>query len=736
MTLGGRCRRCTETLNATGLPRSFRKVTATDQTLLDVIPDGIIFVDDAGVIRDANRAFVDMSGYAADEIVGQKVEVLVPSKFKKKHVKDRRGYQGKPTSRPMAYWRDLALVKRDGSEVSVDITLSPLVVEGRGWSIAVVRDNSARKSAEDARLEAETRALDLEREVSSAIYSSEERFRLAFEDNMAPMVFSDLNDLAIDVNEAFCKMVGFSKEELLGHDSQQFTYPGDVGVTEAAHERLKSGEIGQIRYTKRYLRKDGRVIMAEVSRSAARDPEGTILYFVSSERDITAQEELTKQLLHQALHDSLTGLPNRALFEDRLAQAHARISRQGGLGAVLLLDLDDFKGVNDTHGHLIGDQLLVGIARRLELVTRSSDTLCRLGGDEFLYLAEGLTSAAEADEVATRLLDVLTEPFAFDGLILDQHASIGVVICDGSVLDCNTCIQEADIALYEAKRQTRGHHVVFTPSMQQVVANRFSLAQEIRPALTAGNLAMHYQPIVDLVTTEVVGFEALMRWHHPEQGWIPPSVFIPLAEQSDVILELGSFALRESLAAAHSWDRIGDRTLSPFITVNLSAHQFHHPGLVAMIEDALRESGLEATRLIIEITESVALLNASETMDTLSDLRSRGITIALDDFGTGYSSLSYLALLKPNIIKIDRSFVSPPQESAQNDTLLEAIVSLGLELNTTVLAEGIETREQLERLRSLGCQLGQGYLFSPAIPASEVSNMLDQAPWKKHGAAS
>ncbi len=558
----------------------------------------------------------------------------------------------------------------------------------------------------------------------NTLRETEQRFRLAFEDNMAPMIFSDLEDRAIAVNDAFCQMVGFTREELLGHDSTQFTYPDDVGITEESHLRLASGEIGQVRYVKRYQRKDGRVVVSEVSRSAARDDTGKVLYFVASERDITEERTLATQLSHQALHDPLTGLANRTLFEDRLFQAHARAVRQGGMGAVLLLDLDDFKGVNDTHGHLVGDQLLVGIARRFEMVTRSSDTLCRFGGDEFLYLAEGLTSPDEAEEVAKRLLDVLAEPFTFGGLHLEQHASIGVVIWDETNVDSAEIVQDADVAQYEAKRQNKGSYAVFTPGMHQQATSRFALAQELRHALQSGELSMHYQPIVELATTEIVGFEALMRWNHPERGWVPPSVFIPLAEMSTLIVELGSFALHEAVNAASSWTQARGRSSRPYVTVNLSAHQFREAGLVSMIEETLARSALGPERLVIEITEGVALLDIAETISVMDRLNRLGVGIALDDFGTGFSSLSYLAALDPRIIKIDQSFVRPSHESARNDTLLETIISLGNKLDVTMLAEGIETQAQLDLLRHFGCGLGQGFLFSPAVPADEAAAMV------------
>ena len=324
-------------------------------------------------------------------------------------------------------------------------------------------------------------------------------------------------------------------------------------------------------------------------------------------------------------------------------------------------------------------------------MTRSSDTLCRFGGDEFLYLAEGLTSPAQAEEVAERLLGVVAEPFSLAGVQVEQHASIGVVVWEGTSKDCTELLQDADVAMYEAKRQGEGRHVVFTPAMHEDADNRFALVQELGHALQSGEISMHYQPIVDLTTSEVVGFEALMRWQHPERGQVPPDVFIPLAEQSDLIFELGSFALREAVSEARSWERTGAQASRPFVTVNLSARQFHDPDLVSMIERTLAASGLEPERLLLEITESVALVDVVGTTSVIEHLDRLGVAIALDDFGTGYSSLSYLALLRPKIIKIDRSFVSPSKASTYNDTLLEAIVSLGQKLDMTVLAEGIET---------------------------------------------
>ena len=563
-----------------------------------------------------------------------------------------------------------------------------------------------------------------------ALSQSEQRFRLAFEGNMAPMIFNDLEDRAIAVNDAFCQMVGYDRDEIIGRDSTIFTHPDDIGITEETHQRLLRGEVTQARYEKRYLRKDGGVVISEVSRSLARDDHGNILYFVASERDVTEERALTAQLSNRALRDPLTGLANRTLFEDRLSHAHAHSVRRGGWGAVLLLDLDDFKGVNDTHGHAVGDELLVSIARRFQRLTRASDTLCRFGGDEFLYLAEGLHSPEEATIIARRLLGALVERFEVHGHEIEQRASVGVVIWDGEH-NAHDLIQNADVAMYWAKRQGKGGYAVFTTEMRDNASRDFELLQELRHALDVGDLTMHYQPIVRLDNVQVVGFESLMRWRHPTRGWIAPDVFIPLAEKSDLILQLGDFALNEAVTAASEWCDEGDERDAPFVSVNLSARQFQDPRLASRIEHALARSGLSPRRLVLEITESVTLLDVVETSQVIERLTRTGIDFALDDFGTGYSSLSYLADLQPRIIKIDKSFVNPPTRNPRNETLLEAIISLGHQLDGTMLGEGVETSEQLERLRELRCQLGQGFLFSPPVPRQDVVSLLEQAPWRR-----
>ena len=556
---------------------------------------------------------------------------------------------------------------------------------------------------------------------------SEENFRLAFDGNMAPMVVADLDSHVLRVNKAFCDLLGCTEDELLGLNLFSFTHPEDRKISEIMNRRPNDGNYDRVQYSKRYIHKDGHIIFAEVSRSFVSNDAGEPTMMIGSVRDVTTEHALASKLSYQANHDQLTGLPNRVLFQDRLAHAFEQAMRDGSSGALLMLDLDDFKGVNDTLGHEVGDQLLVVAARRLEKVARSTDTLCRFGGDEFLYLAEGLKDTSEAIEIAQRMGEVFSDDFLIDGNPMKQSVSIGVVFWDAKEgKSWSDIFRAADTAMYRAKGSGKNCYKLFTTEMTEDAASTFKLTQDLSRALSKGEISMRYQQIMDISTSQIVGYEALMRWNHPDLGWVSPSVFIPLAEKNNLIAELGVFALREAISEATNWYPMGVGTNLPYVAVNLSAAQFHDANIVSSIEEILKDSGLEPERLVIEITEGVALTNINFAVEVVNHLKRVGISVSLDDFGTGYSSLSYLARLRPNCIKIDRSFVSGSEKTFDSDCLLEAIISLCHVLNMTVLAEGIETPAQLAVLQHLGCELGQGYLFSAAIPASELPYRLGQ----------
>ena len=512
------------------------------QSLLESLPDGTALIDARGVMHYVNAELAYLTGYSREELVGQNVLMLIPPTLRPMEGEARRQYARDPESRILWNDRDLSVLRKDGTERSVDFALSPITVDGHRWTIGCIRDNSAQRAAEQARIEAE------------------QHFRLAFEDNMAPMVFTDLQDCIIAANDAFCTMMGRTRAELIGFDSKPFTYPDDVGITEASHARFLQDEIQQSRYVKRYLHKDGRMIVAEVSKSPARDKTGKTLYFIISERDITEERMLTAQLSHQALHDPLTGLANRALLR--------RPARPGPLARHA--PGRPRRAVAPGPGRLQGRQRHLRSPRRRPALrsgrapTRSAsrattDTLCRFGGDEFLYLAEGISRArgGRSDRGAVPAIARRAVHRSAD-LNLEQRASLGIVVWDSTHIEVSDVVRDADVALYEAKRLGKGRHFDYVPGMHHQAVNRFSLVQELRQAVSPRDLAMHYQPIVRLSTNEVVGFEALMRWHHADRGWVPPGVFIPLAEQSDLILELGAFALHESIVAAGEWSRSKD----------------------------------------------------------------------------------------------------------------------------------------------------------------------------------
>ncbi|WP_244633760.1 sensor domain-containing protein [Erwinia persicina] len=452
-----------------------------------------------------------------------------------------------------------------------------------------------------------------------------------------------------------------------------------------------------------------RIISASASIIRGNDEHHNYVLLIAD--DVTDQRAADAQIHHMAHHDNLTSLPNRVLFNQRLTQA-LRDDRDGRRKtATLGLDLDNFKNVNDALGHQTGDDLLRSVAVRLRGVLRDQDTLARSGGDEFSIVLPGLTQRQEAEAVATRLIETIRPPFSVDGHNLSVGLSIGIAIADGGMATPDELLRRADMALYEAKRNGRNRFEHFTETMGAMAQRRRAIENDLREALTSRQLRLYYQPITNHLHREIIGYEALMRWQHPERGIIMPVDFIPIAEETGLIHSLGAYALYEACREAATWP--GEQS----VAVNLSPLQFKNSALVSVVEAALKESGLAPHRLEVEITESVLLDNTLVNIHILQNLKALGIRIALDDFGTGYSSLSYLRSFPFDKIKIDKSFINDMHDSREALAIIRAITGMSRSLDIQITAEGVESNEQFERLKEEGCTLFQGYYFGRPQPS-------------------
>ena len=441
------------------------------------------------------------------------------------------------------------------------------------------------------------------------------------------------------------------------------------------------------------------------------------LGWVATHEDITEQRRAELKIEHMAHHDSLTDLANRVLLNERLEQALARSTAEE-MVAVHHLDLDQFKAVNDTFGHLGGDALLKTVAERLRRLVRPTDTIGRMGGDEFVIVQAPVADAAEATSLAQSIVTAMGEPFDIDSHHAVVGVSIGIAVSPGDGPVSDKLLRNADLALYRAKGDGRGTFRFFEAAMDEQMQNRRTMEQDLRKALPSGEFELHFQPVVNLQSSAISGFEALVRWNHPERGLISPATFIPLAEEIGFIVPLGEWIVREACLAARNWpDDLR-------VAVNISAAQFRSPGLTQIIVGALAASGVQPTRLEIEITESVLLQDKAATLAVLHQLRALGIRIAMDDFGTGYSSLTYLQSFPFDKIKIDRSFVKDITENAGSLNIVRAVAALARGMGMTATAEGVETIEQLEKILAEGCTEMQGYLFSRPLPAADIERLF------------
>jgi diguanylate cyclase (GGDEF)-like protein/PAS domain S-box-containing protein len=529
----------------------------------------------------------------------------------------------------------------------------------------------------------------------------------------APISVKDGARRYVAVNDAFCRLLGRRPEEILGREDSALIAP-DMAARAAAMDDAALGAGRPVEY-ETSAAFQGRSHWLFVRKSALRRDDGSLVV-VSVLTDLTDRKQAEARINHLATRDALTDLPNRVLLHDRLQQALASARRQGNTVAVVFVDLDRFKNINDSLGHEVGDRLLCEVAKRLSACLRETDTLARLGGDEFVAVVDGLKSAAEAGGVGDKILRALATPFTVGEHALVSSASLGVSLFPADGEDSATLMRNADTAMYHAKASGRNRLQFFSADMNYRAVERHGIESALRGALQARQFRLHYQPQVDLASKQPVGGEALLRWQHPELGAVPPAKFIPIAEDSGLIAPIGDWVLEQVCAQLAVWSGVSDLRLS----LNLSIGQLHDSqAFLERTEAIIRGSGIDPARLEFEITETLLASSVAEHGRVLRALGDLGCTIAVDDFGTGYSSLSYLKRLPIDTVKIDRAFVRDIVSDPDDTAIVGAVVAMARKLKLEVVAEGVETAQQLDVLRELGCDRYQGFVFSPALPPEE-----------------
>ncbi|MEW8358212.1 MAG: EAL domain-containing protein [Candidatus Thiodiazotropha sp.] len=667
--------------------------------VLEQSPTSVMITNTKGDIEYVNPRFEKVSGYSAEEVLGENPRIL------KSGDKTREEYKAMWDALLAGReWRGIFHNKRkDGSIYWESASISPLRDE-RGQIthfIAVKEDVTTQKRAEDQlRMNA-----------------------TVFDTTSEGIMVTDADNIIKTVNPAFTRITGYSAEEVVGqspsilssgrHEEEFY----EELWNSVLHKRYWSGEIWN-------RRKDGSVFPEWLSIAAIPDDDGIAKEYVAVFSDISKHKENEEQIRYQANYDALTGLPNRSLLSDRLEQAIGSALREKWMLAILFIDLDQFKMVNDTFGHVMGDELLQLVAERIGDCVRESDTVARFGGDEFVILLQDVTEMDAVANIATKVIDSITKVFTLYERDIYIGASVGITIFPDDAMNADSLLRNADMAMYQAKERGRNNYQFFTASMQQQTLERQQLELDLRLAMQRGELEIYYQPVVNAEFERVISVEALLRWNHPHRGMIYPSVFIPLAEDSGLIGPIGEWVIKGACQQLGRWQQAGHSELK--MAVNLSSRQ-RELGLEAdYLMQVLQETSIRPEMLTLEITESLLMRDTDEALKWLSSFKSLGINLSVDDFGTGYSSLSYLKRFPMDILKIDRSFINDLPHDIDDASLVRTIVAMAKSLNLRLIAEGVETREQAEFLLQIGCSNLQGYYYAKPMSAKAMTTWLQQ----------
>lgn len=680
--------------------------------------DAIVTIDADSTIVYANPAVERMFGHDAGALAGSSLLRLIPERLRDRHLASLRAHV--ETGRRHIPWDGVQLpaLRRDGTEVQVEISFGRYEIDGTPFFTGIIRDLSERERAR-RRLE-----------------ETESRYRRLFEESYDAVYVTHRDGRILDMNPAGVELFGFSREELLGLNAEDlYEDPADRRRFQRVVRETGGAEAFEVRLRTR----DGTVLDCLISATARRDETGAVVGYQGIIRDVTERKRLEERLREQALHDPLTRLANRALFWDRLMHAVARAERTGDPIAVFFVDLDRFKSVNDSLGHAAGDEVLVEVARRLTATVREIDTVARVGGDEFTVLLEDGAGPDEVERVAERLERALGAPFRVQGEELHLTASIGIAThpasrgadeSDGRPADelgerpADELVRRADAAMYLAKDRAGTGHRIYEPGVDEGRADRVQRENELRRAIEEEEFRIVYQPIVNLATGRVGALEALARWRHPERGLLSPEAFLPLAEETGLIHAIGDRVLERAFAAVAGWnaDLRAGRPLS--LHVNVSATQFEDPGFAERLGEILDRTGVDPAWVELEVTE-YAVVHGPERA---RELRRLGVGIAVDDFGTGYSSLGYVKQLLADALKIDRSLVAGLGQDRRDEAIVRAVVALGNALDLRIVAEGVETRAQLEMVRRLGCGWAQGFHLARPLAPRDLERLLAEDP--------
>ncbi len=670
---------------------------------LDSSIDAIYLIDREQMrFIDANETATKILGYSRSELLQLGPHDLKPDAGELERINKR--FDEIVSNASKTGMIETVHQRKDGSRLPVEVYLRAMMSEQRQILVAVVRDISSRLKAE------------------ADLRESEDRFRGIFNQAAVGLAHLTLEGRWFQTNRKFSEIVGYSQQEMQNLSYLDITHPGDLQADEEMIRGLIAGEYPNYTKEKRYIHKDGHAVWVNITVSLVSDRSGKPIYAVSAIEDITNRKKIEWDLLHLANHDSLTGLPNRLLIQDRLSQAIAHAHRMGVQTGVILIDIDRFKNINDSLGHGIGDLIIVEIGRRLSAIIESDNTVGRLGGDEFVVMLAELGSEDVLAITAQNILDALSQPMAIYEHEFFLTGSLGVSVYPKDGVDSQSLLKNADTAMYRAKDAGGNNMQFYAHEMNARALARFTIEGGLRRSLERDEFILHYQPQIDVLTGKVVGMEALLRWQPLDKPPMPPAEFIPIAEETGLIVPIGEWVLRTACAQTRLWQEQGYAPLR--VAVNLSARQFKQKNIVSLVKKVLEETACRPEWLELEITESVVMEDPQSATDTLQELSDMGVHLSIDDFGTGYSSLSYLKRFPIDTLKIDQSFVRDISTDADDAAIARAVIALAHSMRLEVVAEGVETIEQLDYLRAQGCDLMQGYYFSRPLPPGEIEKFL------------